>query len=637
MARRLQERRKTSGRRMGTRSAATFRPPIAITGFSPAFVAQGSGAVSPLNVLGYGFTGSTVAHFNGAIVPTTYVNANLVQISVSAATVLVPGFYPVFLSDVSYPAASTVVVWPVAYPVPTLQSVAPTFAYLREGNATPTATGTGFFVSGTDATVDTVDSAFSYASATSGGILVAQASYLQEAGSHALAIRNPAPGGGLTAPQNFDARYRTPVLSTTSTTLIPIYSGDYPVDLGGSAYYDAAAFLGGGSVGWIDGVAAATTFLSSTALRIIVPAAVTSVPGNKSITVTNPTAGSGGGVSAPIVIAVSNPTVTSIATTNTVRFYDGFTQNLTGTDFSSTDRVKFRGAFLATTFNTSTSLTAIVPASLLGFAGTANFTVVTTTGYETNGVPFTTAAWDVPNLGAKLTLWITGSSLVDDGTGHAATWTDLAWIGNWTQATSAKRPLITTCPALNNAPAAYFTNALQTQMVGRSWTGTASGNVPMATTNNVVIYAVSKVNDPGFGPAVFGDIFGVFNSCSYQNGVISGRNDTGGGATFVTPAYDTLHLPGILWTHRRLGGTPGTHYGRVNSTAARGAYVSASTGNGTLGGGGATAAFLGSLAAGSLFFQGWVTDAIVLNADTTPTEDMQLQNRASFLYGIAYV
>src|SRR6266700_159599 len=98
--------------------------------------------------------------------------------------------------------------------------------------------------------------------------------------------------------------------------------------------------------------------------------------GTYSVTISATNAGGTG--SATLTLTLSNPvpTITSISPTSTTAGSAQFTLTVNGTKFVSTSTVNWNGAPLATSFVSSTQLTATVPASLVATAGTASITVV---------------------------------------------------------------------------------------------------------------------------------------------------------------------------------------------------------------------------------------------------------------------
>ncbi len=90
-----------------------------------------------------------------------------------------------------------------------------------------------------------------------------------------------------------------PILTSVTPSTVATSSTDVTLGLAG------ANFVKGDSTVLWNGIALATTFVSSTELQAIVPAAVVGPPGTAVVTVTNAT--SGGGSSAPVLVTVTAP------------------------------------------------------------------------------------------------------------------------------------------------------------------------------------------------------------------------------------------------------------------------------------------------------------------------------------------
>src|SRR5439155_190589 len=91
----------------------------------------------------------------------------------------------------------------------------------------------------------------------------------------------------------------------------------------------------------------------------------------------------------------ANPTITSINPSCAMAGGPQFTLTVIGTNYDNTSVVRWNGANRATTFVSSTQLTAIVLAADIATAGTAQVTVKNSTGSVSNAVTFTIAATPV--------------------------------------------------------------------------------------------------------------------------------------------------------------------------------------------------------------------------------------------------
>src|SRR4029453_14012552 len=121
----------------------------------------------------------------------------------------------------------------------------------------------------------------------------------------------------------------------------------------------------------------ATTFVSATQLTAAISTADIAVPGTLSVTVLTPGATLSNGVS----LSVQNPapTLTSLSPSSASAAGTAFTLTVTGTNFVPSSVVRWNGAARATTFLSSTSLSAAILAGDIATATTASVTVFTPT------------------------------------------------------------------------------------------------------------------------------------------------------------------------------------------------------------------------------------------------------------------
>ncbi len=196
-----------------------------------------------------------------------------------------------------------------------------------------------------------------------------------------------------------------PVLTSLTPAKSALSATPLTIKATGSSFTSA-------SVLHVDGTAVATTFTSSTELQATLPASLLSSVGTLSITVATP--GPGGGTSAAIPFAVENPapTATTLAPLGTLLGSPATSLTVTGTGFVSGAKVVFNGVDLVTTFVSSTSVQATIPAAQLATAGTFNVTVVNPApgGGATAPLSFTVSTPSV-----QLTSVTPGSQLVGAG------------------------------------------------------------------------------------------------------------------------------------------------------------------------------------------------------------------------------
>ena len=153
-------------------------------------------------------------------------------------------------------------------------------------------------------------------------------------------------------------------------------------------------FISSSTIAW-NGGALSTTHVSASSLQATVPQSALASAGSANVTVQTPAPG--GGVSGAVVFTVNQgsnpaPVLTSISPATASVGSSAIAMTITGQQFVSSSVVQWNGTALATTFVSSTSLTAQVPASDLAAAGTATVTVLTPGGGTSGSLTFTVKA-----------------------------------------------------------------------------------------------------------------------------------------------------------------------------------------------------------------------------------------------------
>jgi hypothetical protein len=124
-----------------------------------------------------------------------------------------------------------------------------------------------------------------------------------------------------------------------------------------------------------NGAAKTTTFMNATQLTAAITAADIATAGTVSVTVTNPAPG---GTSNAVSFTISNavPTIGSLSPSSAVAGSAAFTLTVNGAGFVSGATVNFNGTPKATTFVSTTQITAAILATDIASPGTANVTVI---------------------------------------------------------------------------------------------------------------------------------------------------------------------------------------------------------------------------------------------------------------------
>ena len=255
----------------------------------------------------------------------------------------------------------------ITVPVPIISGLSPASKNVGEATFTLTVTGSNY-VSNSVVRWDGVDHSTTFVSDTQLLTTVLDTD-ISATGSYNVTVFNPAPGGGASAPITFRVNNPIPSVTTISpTTGIAGTRSNMTLTVNGDGFVPDSA------VRW-DGADVATTYLSRTQLRAVIPSSNLATAGSFPITVFNPAPV--GGISSPVNFTVNNPvpTVTAINPTSVIRGATGVSLTIVGTNFTDTSSVYWNGTTITSVFNSNSQLTAFVPDANLVSAGTAQVTV----------------------------------------------------------------------------------------------------------------------------------------------------------------------------------------------------------------------------------------------------------------------
>jgi len=277
----------------GTSTAAAFtinaaNPAPTITSLSPSSASAGGAAFS-LTVNGTGFISSSVVNWNGAARSTTYIRATQLTVAIAAADIVSAGtaqvtvFNPAPGGGTSAAAAFTI---NAPNPVPTITSLSPASTTAGGTDFSLTVNGTGF-VNGSVVIWNRSTRTTTYVSATQLTAAITAAN-IGIAGTVQVMVLNPTEGSGT---------WSTPVsfLVSDGTNSMPTISSLSPSSAtsGGASFsltVDGTGFVNGSVVNW-NGVARATTYVSSKRLITVISAADIASVGTGQVTVFNPAPG----------------------------------------------------------------------------------------------------------------------------------------------------------------------------------------------------------------------------------------------------------------------------------------------------------------------------------------------------------
>jgi len=423
--------------------------------------ANAGAAAQTLTINGTNFVSTSTVTYNGTMHTATFVNAMQLTIQLTAADQATGGMFPVIVTN---PApgggSSSATNFTVNNLVPTISSLSPSSATAGAAAQTLTINGTNF-VSTSTVTYNGVAHMATFVSATKLTIQLTTADQAT-AGTFAVIVTNPAPGGGPSTAMNFTVNNPAPTITSLSPTSANAGAAAQTLTINGTNFVSTSTVT-------YNGVQHAATFVNSMQLTIQLTTADQMTGGMFSVVVTNPMPG--GGSSTAITFTVDNlvPTISSLSPSSANAGSAGQTLTINGTNFLSTSTVTYNGAMHAATFVNSMQLTiqltaadqltgglfpVIVtnPAPGGGSSTATNFTV-------NNLVPtITSLSPNSANAGATAqTLTINGTNFVStstvtyNGTAHAATFVNAMQLtiqlSAADQATGGTFPVIVTNPA----------------------------------------------------------------------------------------------------------------------------------------------------------------------------------------------
>ncbi|MGO9239910.1 MAG: IPT/TIG domain-containing protein [Bryobacteraceae bacterium] len=362
-------------------------PPV-ITELSPGWATAGQAGFT-LTVTGTNFFPGAVVLWNGTPLTTT-------PSSPGTLTVTIPASYVATATTASVTVDSAGTSDPVTftiYPPPSISLLSPNSAHENGSGFNMTVTGANFFSGATvywGATALTTtynDSNHLTAAVTSSQLLTAGTVNvtvkLNGVASNALPFTIIPPPPTITSLNPSSAAAAGPAFTLT------INGTNYVT--GAVAYWNATALT--------------TTYVSGTQITAAVPASLIAGVGSATITVMT-SGGTSGGATFTIK---PQPVLISISPSSAVAGGPAFTLTATGSNFLPSAKVRWNGTALTTTYVSSTTLTAAVPAPDIATAGTASVTVKLL-GATSAAVTFTITS----PLG---TITLTPSSLLAGGPG----------------------------------------------------------------------------------------------------------------------------------------------------------------------------------------------------------------------------
>ena len=323
-----------------------------------------------------------------------------------------------------------------------LTSISPTSVAVGAGATTLQLTGSNF-VSGSVVTFNGSDLPTSYVSATSLSAVIPSSS-LNAGGTAEVAVANP--GASASASMAFAVDSPTPVLTSVSPTSVVVGNSSNLVLTGTGFEPNSQVQLNGATV--------TTTFVSTTSLGANLTAAQLAQAGTDQLAVSNPAPAGGTSAALSLQITQPIPVLVPVSPVSVLAGSGAVPLTLAGSDFSATASVTANGTALSLTAQTSTSIAATLPASLVAQGGTISLVVTNPGTNPESSSPQTIAAVGTPSIstlspaaaaigGPDFTLTVYGSNIQPNST--------ISWNGAPLATTFASGQLTATVPAVDIA------------------------------------------------------------------------------------------------------------------------------------------------------------------------------------------
>ncbi len=378
-------------------------------------------------------------------------------------------------------------------PVPALTSLSPASATAGPGAIVLTVNGSGFVNGSVVRWNNAIDLPTTFISSSELHASVG-VGLLTNAGTRAVTVRNPAPGGGfavnsLTFTITAPAQNPVPSIEQISPQGAPAGGPALSITVSGAGFINSSQVL------W-NGVARLTTYISGSTLQVQVNADDVDQPGAAAITVVNPAPGGGTSNAVGFTVATPGqnplPALDHISPASSVAAQTGglLTVSLYGAGFVDGATAQWDGTPRPTTFVSATELQLELNGSDVDAAGQHSVAVVNPApgGGESNAVAYTVVGIGsnpLPTLGALhvQTLAANGTiTLAVDGSGFVAG-VQARWNGaaRTTSLASPTRILVT------------LTNA---DFVAGSGVLTTSNPAPGGGTSNELLFVVRQLMLP---------------------------------------------------------------------------------------------------------------------------------------------
>lgn len=347
---------------------AVVNPEPKLTALAPLSVLAGAGGAE-LTVSGAEFVQGAKIVFGTTDIATTFVSSSKLTAAIPPDLLTTSGSVPVVVVNPSPGGGSSPsIAFTISNPSATIQSINPSAAFVGSAAFEMTVSGSGF-VSGSAVVFN--GTPLSTTSPGAGKLKAkVPASSLTAAGDFPIAVQNPPPGGGVSAPVVFKVQYPTPSVTSVAPSTVAAGSSPREIVVTGVGFFVTSQIT-------IDNAPVATKFVDSTHVKATLSAAQLASAASLSVRVVNPAPGGGTSAALPFVVTNGVPSITSLTPSTVVAGSADTIVVIHGTGFVSTSSVKSNGQAVASTYVSGGQLKATIPSNHLLNPGSVVITVST--------------------------------------------------------------------------------------------------------------------------------------------------------------------------------------------------------------------------------------------------------------------
>ncbi len=345
---------------------SVVNPEPQLTALSPLSVLAGTGSTE-LEVTGSAFVPGAKIVFGMTDLATTLVSSTELTATIPTGLLSTSGSVPVtVVNPAPGGGTSSPIAFTISNPSAAIQNINPSAAFVASAAFEMTVNGGGF-VNGSTVVFNGTSLPTTFESATK---LKAQvpASSLTAAGDFPIAVQNPPPGGGLSAPVVFKVQYPAPSATSLSPSTTAAGSGPTQVTVTGVGFFVTSQIT-------FDNAPAATTFVDSTHVKATLSAAQLASATTISVRVVNPAPGGGTSSALPFTVANGVPTVSSFNPSAVVAGAPDTAVSIFGSGFVAGSSVRSNGQIVSSTYVNGGQINATIPANHLLNPGTVAITV----------------------------------------------------------------------------------------------------------------------------------------------------------------------------------------------------------------------------------------------------------------------